>query len=73
MIKLRYKDKRNEFIDTRSGLINISQIIRCYYDNYRETYMVDVNCNYGDSNNIASYIVSKGTYDIIYKNYTVNN
>lgn len=71
MIKLRNQNYKNEFIDTCSGLINVSHIVRCFYDMYKQTYMIETDQNYGEMGNIASYTISKQNYDKIYKLFHV--
>ncbi len=70
MIKLKNKNY-NKFIDTYSGLVNVSHIVRCYYDTYKQGYMVDVDQNFGEYCNIVSYPISKETYNEIYSLFRV--
>ncbi len=71
MIKLKNKNDKTKFIDTCSGLINVSHIVRCYKDTYKEEYMVETDQNFGERHNISSYIISKQTYDKIYKLFSI--
>lgn len=70
MIKFK-GNKENVFIETSIGLINVLHIVRCYYDTYHQSYMIDVDSTICTSNSsyVVSYSISKQNYDKIYKRF----